>query len=71
MDRSIAVRRAKNNLKISGREQPKLTQITTEKIIDGIRLKAPGMKPFVIPDSTEGFGSVSESIIRTQKSREI
>ena len=61
----MAVRRAKNNLKISGREQPKLTQITTEKIKDGIRLKAPGMKPFIIPDSTKGFGPVSESTIRT------
>ena len=59
------MRRAKNNLKISGREQPKLTQITTEKIIDGIRLKAPGMKPFIIPDSTKGFGSVSECTIRS------
>ena len=59
LDRSIAVRRTKTNLKISGREAPKLTQIVTEKIENGIRLKAPGMETFVIPDSFKGGELVS------------
>ena len=43
-DRSIAVRRLKSNLKISGREAPKLTQVTTEKVQDDIILRAPGIE---------------------------
>ena len=43
LDRSIAVRREKSNLKISGREAPTLTQITTKNIDGKIIMSAPGM----------------------------
>lgn len=69
LDRSIVARKQDSNIKITGREAPMLTQVTTKKLKDTIILSAPGMEDFHLTEpeknlelSIDIFGQMVDAV---------